>query len=127
MRSDHLLRQGQHQAAVSRHATRDVMLVEEDLNLLKINDQLLGPEGWQFEVITDAGRLPGGRRRRPGLRERCCERRCEHIRRRTSTRRLAGERGSGGEKQIVRNHRRKTSSGENPAATICVRHGEIVF
>ena len=70
MRSDHLLRQGQHQAAVPRHATRDVILVKEDLNLLKINDRLLGPEGQQFEVITDAGRLPGGRRRRPGARER---------------------------------------------------------
>ena len=127
MRSDHLLRQGQHQAAVPRHATRDVMLVEEDLNLLEINDRLLGPEGRQFEVITDAGQLPGGRRRRPGARERCRKRRCEHIRRRTSTRRLAGERGSDGEKQIVRNHRRRTSSGENPAATICARHGEAGF
>ena len=44
VRSDHLLRQGQHQAAVPRHATSDVMLVEEDLNLLEINDQLLGPK-----------------------------------------------------------------------------------
>ena len=44
VRSDHLLRQGQHQAAVLRHATSDVMLVKKDLNLLEINYWLLGPK-----------------------------------------------------------------------------------
>ena len=33
--------------------------------------------------------------------------RCEHIHRRTSVRRLAGECCSGGKKQVVRDHRRR--------------------
>ena len=40
---------------------------------------------------------------------------------------LAGDRGSGGKKHIVRNHQCRTASGEDLAATVCARHGEAVF
>ena len=42
MRSDHLLGQGQHKAAVPRNTASDVVLVEKDLDLLKINPCSLG-------------------------------------------------------------------------------------
>ena len=106
MGGNHFLGQRQHQAAIAGYTADNAMLVKEDLDLLEVNHWLLRPKSRELKSVTNPRRCVGCRRGRPGARKRCRERRCEHIRRRTSTRRLAGESGSGCEEQIIRNHRR---------------------
>ena len=98
VRSDHLLRKSQDQAAVPRHTANNVVLIKQDFNLLEVNHRLLGPKDGQLEIITNPVQLLSGQRRQLGVQERGCQRHCEQIHQRTSARRLAGECGSGSEK-----------------------------